>query len=381
MNYQTGFARCPLCQSDHFTSKCPEIVCVDSSIKLLSLDESSPSPPNPKNELNLHISSLAETLLRIEKSQRILFELSQDSKYEDRLQLIPKEWSNLNYLRSQLTQLEVLFNDFALDPNHPNGEIRTFYQKIAMSEDSILQLKRWIHHNTFDSGCFTNLNLSLVGPDQYLDKKWFRNVDIPVRVESNRDDLKRVGMVSLDGLPEEVILTTDFCNLLPDNTAFINVTVRENCHGIIKHSDVIKYIKALQKSVPEEVSTPSLKVKYTFCVFCKNNGEDEAMYLSHTLKGDHGRIRCPVLFKYQCPICGATGAGSHTIRYCPENKDAKKVSKRSNLKVLVGRSIETLPLSNSKYDSNVRTGISSLSDNSSRQRPNLKVKRLQKPYK
>ena len=118
-----------------------------------------------------------------------------------------------------------------------------------------------------------------------------------------------------------------------------------------------------------------------FCVFCKNNGEDEAMYLSHTLKGDHGRIRCPVLFKYQCPICGATGAGSHTIRYCPENKNAKKVSKRSNLKVLVGRSIETLPLSNSKYDSNVRTGISSLSDNSSRQRPNLKVKRLQKPYK
>ena len=153
MNYQTGFARCPLCQSDHFTSKCPEIVCVDSSIKLLSLDESSPSPPNPKNELNLRISSLAETLLRIEKSQRILFELSQDSKYEDRLQLIPKEWSNLNYLRSQLTQLEVLFNDFALNPNHPNGEIRTFYQKIAMSEDSILQLKRWIHHNTFGSGC------------------------------------------------------------------------------------------------------------------------------------------------------------------------------------------------------------------------------------
>ena len=47
---------------------------------------------------------------------------------------------------------------------------------------------------------------------------------------------------------------------------------------------------------PSDVFTPSLvrrpppsqtrnqKVKYNFCVFCKNNGEDESYYLSHTLK-------------------------------------------------------------------------------------------------
>ena len=64
-------------------------------------------------------------------------------------------------------------------------------------------------------------------------------------------------------------------------------------------------------------------MKYNFCVFCKNNGEDETFYLSHTLKDDYGRVRCPVLWNYQCPICGATGAVSHTIRYCPENKDDK----------------------------------------------------------
>merc|ERR1712150_165550 len=52
----------------------------------------------------------------------------------------------------------------------------------------------------------------------------------------------------------------------------------------------------------------------------KNNGEDEAFYLNHTLKDDAGYVRCPVLWKYRCPICGATGAVSHTIKYCPQNR-------------------------------------------------------------
>jgi len=63
--------------------------------------------------------------------------------------------------------------------------------------------------------------------------------------------------------------------------------------------------------------------EYNFCVFCKNNGEDEKYYMSHTLKDDHGMVRCPVLEAYVCPICGATGKVAHTIRYCPKNKDDK----------------------------------------------------------
>ena len=53
---------------------------------------------------------------------------------------------------------------------------------------------------------------------------------------------------------------------------------------------------SLPEAPPTDVFTPSLvrrpppsqtrnqKVKYNFCVFCKNNGEDESYYLSHTLK-------------------------------------------------------------------------------------------------
>ncbi|TRY68988.1 hypothetical protein TCAL_04154 [Tigriopus californicus] len=65
------------------------------------------------------------------------------------------------------------------------------------------------------------------------------------------------------------------------------------------------------------------KVRFDFCVFCRNNGEDEQFFLAHTLKDDSGQVICPVLRAYVCPICGASGPVAHTIKYCPQNKDDK----------------------------------------------------------
>lgn len=73
------------------------------------------------------------------------------------------------------------------------------------------------------------------------------------------------------------------------------------------------------------------KVKYNFCVFCKNNGEDEKVYMSHTLKHDNGTIRCPILYNYECPLCGATGPVSHTIRYCPSSKGKQQVEEIASI--------------------------------------------------
>lgn len=56
----------------------------------------------------------------------------------------------------------------------------------------------------------------------------------------------------------------------------------------------------------------------TECVFCKNNGEEEAYYRQHSLKYDDGRVSCPVLRAYECPICHACGDDAHTIKYCPK---------------------------------------------------------------
>jgi hypothetical protein len=57
------------------------------------------------------------------------------------------------------------------------------------------------------------------------------------------------------------------------------------------------------------------------CAFCISNGEEEHVYRSHILKDADGRVVCPVLYMYNCPICrNGGGPRAHTVRYCPLNK-------------------------------------------------------------
>ncbi|XP_069778827.1 nanos homolog 1 [Narcine bancroftii] len=57
------------------------------------------------------------------------------------------------------------------------------------------------------------------------------------------------------------------------------------------------------------------------CVFCRNNGAPEDVYGSHVLKTPEGRVVCPILRAYTCPLCHASGDNAHTIKYCPLSKD------------------------------------------------------------
>ncbi|XP_071949065.1 nanos homolog 1-like isoform X2 [Antedon mediterranea] len=63
------------------------------------------------------------------------------------------------------------------------------------------------------------------------------------------------------------------------------------------------------------------RISPDWCVFCKNNGEVETVYMSHVLKNGDGKVRCPILRKYTCPICGMNGDHAHTIKYCPRNRE------------------------------------------------------------
>lgn len=57
-----------------------------------------------------------------------------------------------------------------------------------------------------------------------------------------------------------------------------------------------------------------------YCRFCKHNGESARVYRSHKLKSDEGKVLCPILWSYTCPICEATGDNAHTRKYCPQAK-------------------------------------------------------------
>lgn len=85
--------------------------------------------------------------------------------------------------------------------------------------------------------------------------------------------------------------------------------------------EILRERERLQRSKARRLQKKGSSASATgkVCVFCRNNGEAEAVYTSHQLKDPEGAVTCPILYIYTCPICGANGKSAHTIKYCPYN--------------------------------------------------------------
>uniref|UniRef100_A0A1I8F7U6 Nanos-type domain-containing protein n=1 Tax=Macrostomum lignano TaxID=282301 RepID=A0A1I8F7U6_9PLAT len=63
--------------------------------------------------------------------------------------------------------------------------------------------------------------------------------------------------------------------------------------------------------------TPAGRAAPSSASSAAKNGEPEAFSSGHTLKDGNGSVACPVLSRFTCPLCGATGGSAHTVKYCP----------------------------------------------------------------
>jgi len=110
-----------------------------------------------------------------------------------------------------------------------------------------------------------------------------------------------------------------------DEVDQLQLRIRTNDRTPSPTSDDAPLVDYTDTRNKRKISKKLGKIK-SLCVFCKNNGEQTAVYTSHVLKDDAGRVRCPILRKYTCPLCGVSGDFAHTIRYCPKSSREKALA-------------------------------------------------------
>lgn len=101
---------------------------------------------------------------------------------------------------------------------------------------------------------------------------------------------------------------------------------REDCSIIAENNN-----SSEMSSVSSLSDTCSSGASNRFCGFCRQNGETARIYSSHQLKAADGKVTCPILWKYTCPVCAATGDNAHTRRHCPQagqQEDVRKTRRR-----------------------------------------------------
>ncbi|CAH8586005.1 unnamed protein product [Schistosoma margrebowiei] len=143
----------------------------------------------------------------------------------------------------------------------------------------------------------------------------FKTTDIEI-VQTNARDLISYGHTtnnSSSGSRRQTEQYLDYIRCMIGWRNIIYTCLTSN--QTLDESHLLDLAKFLQNMA---ISTQRLlEANVDLCVFCRNNNEPKEMYTSHKVKDRFGRVTCPILRKFTCPLCGATKDRAHTIRYCP----------------------------------------------------------------
>lgn len=172
---------------------------------------------------------------------------------------------------------------------------------------------------------------------QFRDYFGLVNLVMSFRADSNTIAFEfRERRDSLGSAASEISSSTnsaDSCGDLADPFSFVPLDVFKRT--LVDREDIINGLHLDSRPLPSSilfergttnVRLPVRPIKQQVCVFCRNNGESESFYTSHCLKDAEGKVTCPVLRAYTCPLCGANGDAAHTIKYCPENSQSAKTN-------------------------------------------------------
>ncbi|OQR71336.1 hypothetical protein BIW11_03989 [Tropilaelaps mercedesae] len=128
------------------------------------------------------------------------------------------------------------------------------------------------------------------------------------------------------------------------HTTIANVSAMMPSPGVTYHQVPVEYTPAPiaqvapvpQQPAPQAATVAPANYKtghrqrvviWNYCQFCQNNKEPEEFYRSHTLRDSSGRVLCPVLRAYNCPLCNNGGGDrAHTKSYCPQVRNRQQMN-------------------------------------------------------
>ncbi|XP_045157256.2 uncharacterized protein LOC123523668 [Mercenaria mercenaria] len=166
--------------------------------------------------------------------------------------------------------------------------------------------------------------------------------------QSELSELQRLQFEAIGTRPRSSAVPTSRQRLVYDDTSEEDSSFQNLCNLMEIQAQVsLRHSRSdvnpgFISSMPSSLATPCVGLQVDrsrnsgkHCNFCKRNGERRMFVSSHNLQ-ECGRVTCPVLQRYICPLCGATGESAHTVSYCPLGSGTSSVAATRTLRKACG---------------------------------------------